>query len=224
MTAVGMLVLFGGCRDDGPCVDVNDVTACFGAGAPALRTRVVPRGSAPRAGWRCEGAPGSRRCEDRARGASRWECQGDRCEQRNARLPDDGQWECVDMDGAVICRGWSPAAAVVPGRPDPGWRCGARASVPLDRICVDFAPDLPEGAARGWRCFYEHSGGEHRICIRESQTPRLGARCGAGQDACGPHRACVAGRCLPEAPAPACWLDGDCGPGRRCKDGSCRAS
>ena len=113
-------------------------------------------------------------------------------------MPDDGELECVDLDGAVVCRGGAPAAGVVPGPPDPGWTCGARRGS-VDRICVDATPELPEGATRGWRCRHTHERGERRVCRADPAAP-------------GPK--------AERLPPPSCWLDKDCGAGV-CRRGSC---
>jgi hypothetical protein len=134
-------------------------------------------------------------------------CAAGSCEQRVPRLPDDGEWECVDLDGVVVCRGGVPAAGVVAGPPDPGWTCGTRrgsggprpASSGPDRICVDLAPELPDGAARGWRCRFTHDHGERRLCRADP----------------------AAAPPAPEPlPPPSCWIDPDCGAGT-CRRGSC---
>jgi hypothetical protein len=125
-------------------------------------------------------------------------CTSASCEQRAPRLPDDGEWECVELDGVVICRGGVPAAGVVAGPADPGWSCGPRRGS-ADRICVDLAPELPDGAIGGWRCRFTHERGERRVC-RADPT--------AAPPAPTP------------VPKPSCWIDRDCGSGT-CRRGSC---
>ncbi len=187
------------CRDPGDCLDVYDVRVCYAAAGEA---RVAHR--------------------DRARppGGGPFRCQGDHCEQRYARLPDDGFWECVDLDGAVVCRGGEPSAGMIAGPPDVGWTCGLRASQPSERICVDLAPDLPYDDRTGWRCRYEHTGGEHRSCTRDAHAPKLGAACARAAD-CAAGARCVGARCVPPRPAPSCWLASDCKAGQSCRYGSC---
>src|SRR6266567_425961 len=130
------LFLLGCSPSRSDCLDVYDLQVCYA----------------------CGGAPCVGAAARRARGG-RFRCAGDACEQAAPAMPDDGEWECVDLDGAVVCRGGIAPAGVVAGPADPGWRCGARRGS-TDRICVDLAPDLPDGAARGWRCSFSHERGE----------------------------------------------------------------
>jgi len=147
----------------------------------------------------------------------RFACTGDRCEQRHPRLPDDGEWECVDMAGASVCRGGEPAAGVVPGPPDGRWSCGARGA---ERICVDLAGDFPGGSADGWRCRYENAPRPRRLCQRDAAAHHLGDRC-TPREPCVDGAQCRDGRCQAPPPRPSCWLDSDC-PGSACRFGSCR--
>lgn len=146
-------------------------------------------------------------------------CAAHSCRQAYARLPDDGEWECVDQAGAVICRGGDPPAGVMAGPPDRRWRCGPRPGG-AERICVDLHPDFPGGAARGWRCRHEGGVRPARSCQRDPDAHNLG-------DPCAPARPCVDGatcedgRCQAPALGPGCWLDQDCGLGV-CRFGSCR--
>src|SRR5688572_11068678 len=119
-------------------------------------------------------------------------CENDRCEQRYPRLPDDGQWECVDLDGVALCRGGAPPAGVASGPPDRGWRCGARRTSG-EKICVALSPAFPDDRSH-WRCAFEHRGGERRICVRSPGAPRPTPLLSSG--------------------APECWIDTDCY--RRC--------
>jgi hypothetical protein len=134
-------------------------------------------------------------------------------------MPDDGEWECLEHVGVVICRGGARVAGVVAGPSSEGFVCG-----PLSgdeerrRVCVDAAPDLP--SADGWGCDFLEEGPLHegaayvRRCARDTMM-RLGSPC--ADVACPEGLACVHGRCAlaREAP-PDCWLDGDCPEGARC--------
>jgi hypothetical protein len=125
-------------------------------------------------------------------------CTGDICTQRHVRLPDDGEWRCAERDGVVWCAGGEPAAGVVSASAARGYRCGERrGSKVRERVCVDAAPDYPEGGAARFRCRFEQEQGVVRSCTRAPATPRP----------------------LPENARPNCWLDADC-PGR-CERGSC---
>jgi hypothetical protein len=212
------LVLVGSCAPR-RCVDVLDVTTCFDDGRVARVERRLPKVQQPAFGWRCEGAGEARRCEDRAQNAGPFSCEGSRCIERYPRLPDDGQWECIDVDGAVLCRGGQAPAGIVAGPADLGWRCGVRRGHSSERLCLDFAPDLPGGATRGWRCRFEHVPTERRICMKEPEAPHLAARCPPG---CSADARCIDGRCLPERMDPDCFFDEDCGQGRRCRLGACQ--
>jgi hypothetical protein len=205
----------------GPCADVGRVRACWSpecAGGVCASERTTPAGPAPRAGWRCDGMGGKRTCEDRRRNAGPFECDATRCVQRRPRMPDDGQWECVDMDGVAYCHEVSESAGVVPGAPDMGWTCGARRGH-AERVCVDMAPDLPEGEDR-WQCHFDHAADDQRVCVRAVQ-PNVGGPCSA-TGACPASASCVGDVCLPSRrPEPACWFDADCEPGMRCRWASC---
>jgi hypothetical protein len=201
------------------CADVLDTRACWlGAGPDAVRRVVRPLPSHPSTrGFRCSGRGAERVCEDRRHGSDGLACQGDRCTERHPRLPDDGEWECADLDGAVVCRSWAEAAGAVAGKPDPAWVCGPRAGAPKERICVDFAPERP--ADEPWSCGFQHDPGQvARVCTRGGPGP-LGRACGGG---CPFGSACVGERCLPLLPEPRCWIDADCGEGKKCAHGSCR--
>src|SRR5262249_53676340 len=143
-----------------------------------------------------------------------WTCKRD-CEQGYPRLPDDGQWECADLDGVAVCRGGVAAAGVVPGPPDPGWRCGAKPDG--ERVCIDATAETPAGG-RGWLCHFTHAPIERRVCEHDAKGPPVGAPCEAG---CAPDTHCAGGRCELDEPKPGCWLDEDCH-GGRCMHGSCR--
>jgi hypothetical protein len=133
--------------------------------------------------------------------ASAFLCREEQCSQRHVRLPDDGEWRCADLDGAVLCAGGETAAGVVPVGAGRGYRCGERrGSARRERVCVDSAPDFPPGGRAEYRCRFDAEHGLTRECApRETQ----------------PNDAVAA---LP-ARAPECWLDADCqGP---CVKGYC---
>jgi hypothetical protein len=140
------------------------------------------------------------------------------CRQSHARLPDDGEWECVDLAGAAVCRGGDPPAGVVPGPPDPRWSCGARAGG-AERICVDQRADFPDHRAQGWRCRYQNDPRPARVCHRDPAAPHLGDGC-TPREPCVDGATCRDGRCVAPPPAPSCWLDSDCQ--GVCQFGSCR--
>ena len=180
------------------CVDVADLRACYGAGAVTWTVRAEsPRRGSP---FRCDARAG--------------------CEQQHPALPDDGEWECVELAGAVICRGGEAPAGVVAGAPAAGWSCGGPVGN-HGRICIDYAPDRPD---RGrWTCRFDHRHGVRRICVAVAagvDPPALGARCDPG--ACPRGAICAHGRCVPPAVAPpACWLDADCAGGSACVLATC---
>jgi len=209
-------------KDVGDCADVAQVRVCWPAdgSTPRVRLRPLPDAPRPSAGWRCHGRGLVRRCEDRARGAGPFVCEQDQCVQRYPRVPDDGEWECIDLKGVAVCRRGVAPAGVVAGPPDRGWRCSARAGAsPPERVCVDYSPDLPDDES-SWRCRYEHARGQQRICRRVRKPARLGGVCDA-QRSCPRHLSCAAGVCLPHRPDVSCWFDDDCGDGRVCRLGTC---
>ncbi len=209
-----------------PCADVGDLRACWDGDGPAcaggvcLVARPLPAAPPARDGWRCHGEGSERRCVPRRLGSGAFDCDGAHCTQAEPRLPDAGFWECIDDDGIVVCRGGEPAAGVFPAAPDPGFACAGRRGERGQRVCIDASPDRPDAQARGWRCTFEHEGGERRVCTRDADAPAVGAPC-EGPGACARGTACAAGRCLPVRLAPECWLDRDCGEGRWCRFGTC---
>jgi hypothetical protein len=215
---------------EGACADVGTSRVCWDeTGAPTLVERTLPRAAATTAmGWRCAWPGPTRHCVDRAASAPAFRCEGPRCTQPHARLPDDGEWTCVDSAGVVVCVGGARAAGIVAGPPDVGWICGARSPRAHDdlggRVCVELSPDFPDGNEAGWRCRLENGPAPARVCERSS----VGRVEAALSDACAPARpcvdgaTCVAGRCVPARPAPSCWLDTDCATGA-CRFGTCRA-
>ncbi len=219
--------------DNGECSDVADVRVCWGGvavvgsecesgdfGTICVSDRELPTRSQPVAGWRCAGVGADRSCFDRGLRAGRFECVGKTCTQRYPRMPDDGEWECIEMEGVVMCRRGVTPAGVITGPPDSGWFCGLRAGTETgERICVDFSADLPTGAERGWRCRYDHSRRERKICKPAPAGPALGASCDHASP-CPDRLVCAVGRCLPAAPAVQCWFDKDC-EGGECHLGTC---
>jgi len=222
------------------CADIADVRACWGAeltgpgcaGGACLVERTVP--AFPSAsGWRCDGQGAGRACSARASRSTPFVCSKGaggkddaawRCVQRQPRLPDDGEWDCAEVDGVVRCTGGQAASGVVAGPPDPGWLCGPRRGS-SERICVDFSPDVPERGISpvepaAWRCGYDRSGNLTRFCVPGGAVRRLGGACTAPAD-CPAASICAGGRCLPRRPEPACYLDGDCGGGAACRFGTC---
>ncbi|MET0343421.1 MAG: hypothetical protein ABW252_20590 [Polyangiales bacterium] len=207
------------------CLDVGAVRACWDARAP-LPCRegrcLVPRPPAPHAldaaSLRCAGLGSARRCDERARDASAFACAGSTCVQERARAPDNAEWECAEVDGAMVCRRVAAAAGIPDGATDPAFVCGVRTRDGA-RVCVDFAPDRPPVFA-GFRCTVAYAGGTRRRTCRASERLSVGDACTADA-ACPRDALCVEGRCLPPPPAPTCWLDADCADGARCRWGSC---
>ncbi|HMI85595.1 MAG TPA: hypothetical protein VK550_15970 [Polyangiaceae bacterium] len=144
--------------------------------------------------------------------------------QRYPRLPDDGEWTCSDMGGAAVCSGGDPPAGAPFNTSDPTFICGQRRSAGKaredgERVCVNLAPDFPDGVARGWRCHYAADDGVTRICDRDATVHVIGDPCDA-QAPCLDGLRCVARRCTPEPPSPSCILDADCAEAV-CRWGSC---
>lgn len=138
------------------------------------------------------------------------------CEQREPPLPSDGEWECRDELGAIVCRGGEPPAGVLEGPRDPGFECARRAAG--DEVCVALDPPRPPGGRH--RCVLEHEHGELRRCTPDPDAPTLLAPCDDAA-ACAPPLRCAARRCVPpERSEIACWLDADCAEGA-CVLGRC---
>jgi hypothetical protein len=199
--------------------------ACWtGRGAKDIRTapRRAPRVRPSPLGLRCHGSGNAVGCFDRSRDATPFRCDGPVCRQHAPRLPDDGEWECADFSGVVVCHGGLRPAGVPPGASEPGFVCaerrGARAA-PGERICVDLSPDFPEGKAAGQRCRFETEGALFRVCMADPAARAAGDACDVSH-ACDADLFCVEGRCLPRRPEPACWLDIDCDK-KACRFGSC---
>jgi hypothetical protein len=152
-------------------------------------------------------------------------CAHTRCVQPYPRFPDDGEWTCTDMAGATVCSGGDPPAGVPFNRLDPTWICGQRrkagaARTDGERVCVNFAPDFPDGTARGWRCHYATEDDVRRVCERDPTVGIIGDTCGKRGGPCLDGLRCVGGRCQPDPPSPSCVFDGDCDEGA-CRFGSC---
>ncbi|HKU45059.1 MAG TPA: hypothetical protein VJR89_43165 [Polyangiales bacterium] len=202
------------------CSDLGARRVCWRDAEPQLVARELPAGPAPPEGWRCGGAGSERTCEDRYRNASRFSCGTQRCLQARPRLPDDGEWECVELSGIVYCHSRGPFAGLREGPLDLGWSCGPRrGSASGERVCVDLDADRPSGGA-AYRCRFELA---HGVAARSCVPTRellAGSACSAAQR-CPDGTSCRAGVCLPRRPRPACWLDGDCAAGERCELGTC---
>jgi hypothetical protein len=202
------------------CADIADVRVCWRGATPEIVPRALPRVPATPRGFRCGGVGRERVCEDRARNGSAFDCGTTRCQQERPRMPDDGEWECVEMSGAVFCHSRGPVAGMHTGPMDLGWLCGARLGVSGgERICVDLDPDRPQLATHRSCRFELRLGMQQRSCTR-ADKPILGDACVASS-ACPSGSRCEAGLCLPGRPEPACWLDRDCGEGAKCVLGTC---
>lgn len=204
------------------CVDFGDVRVCYDDGVARQVPRTLPAGPPPPEGFRCGGAGRARVCDDRARNGGAFDCGTTRCLQLHARMPDAGEWECVEMVGVAFCHSRGAAAGVAPGRRDLGWLCGARhSSVGAEReqICIDTAPDRPRDT-RFRRCRYEQRRGATQRSCEPARGPIAGDPCDQSTH-CPADTRCQASVCVPGPPNPSCWLDGDCGPGARCALGSC---
>jgi hypothetical protein len=200
------------------CADVRTARVCWtgdGAAGVVSVPIVPPPGPVPPRGFRCAGAASERRCRDRAFGSDDFSCTGSRCTQRHPRLPDDGEWECAELSGAVVCRGWSPAAGVLAGPADPGWLCGVRRGADPERICVDFSPDVPRADAL---CHFAYEPDQPKRICDDEDAPLLGEGCQRG---CPLGSVCRSDRCLPLEPHPGCWTDRDCASHEKCALGSC---
>ncbi|HVZ71011.1 MAG TPA: hypothetical protein VHJ20_01440 [Polyangia bacterium] len=143
--------------------------------------------------------------------------------QRPARLPDDGEWTCVDSAGVVVCVGGEPAAGVVAGPPDPAWRCNARVAAAHDdlgaRICVDGAPDFPDADRARWRCRIENGPSPKRVC-EHATAASIWNPCDRAHP-CVDGATCTDAHCVVPSTTPSCWLDTDC-PSHACRFGTCR--
>lgn len=134
------------------------------------------------------------------RPSSPFDCDARACVQQHPRLPDTGEWRCAERERVVWCAGGEPAAGVVSGPADPGYRCGKRWGRPgSERICIDTQPDFPFGQREGYACRFVQERGIARHCAPDAAQPR----------------AAPAARAVP-----GCWLDRDC-PSGRCDRGNC---
>jgi hypothetical protein len=217
------------------CADVGTGRACWGElaagrdckGGACVVPRPTPEGAAPALGWRCEGRGKSRVCVDRRYNSSTFSCDAvGSCVQPEPRMPDDAEWECVDIDGVAYCHATAEASAVVAGPADLGWTCGPRRGS-RERVCVDLSPDRPD--ARGYKCTFQYSRFyPTRVCVR-SDVPTVGSACGqaaagGSKEACPADATCTGGICVPPRPDPGCWIDADCVDGARCRWGTCTGS
>lgn len=214
---------------NGDCADVGgSVRVCWGA-KPALGAndavafeRPVPALAVSSLGFRCTGVGAGRRCRDRELDAPPFRCNGEVCTERHPRVPDDGEWECAAIAGAVVCRGGQSPAGVPRGAVDSGFFCGnrtARGVLTGERVCVDFSPDFPDGNGAGLRCRYEAERGLARVCEPDRNARAVGDACDRARP-CVDGAHCVSGRCVPGRPEPSCWIPADCDHGT-CRFGTC---
>jgi len=203
------------------CSEFGELRVCYEADVPHRVPRSLPEGVAPPFGFRCGGSGRARSCEDRAANGGAFECGTTRCIQLFPRMPDDGEWECVEMSGLTFCHSRGPMAGASHGPRDLGWLCGARRGVADggEEICVDAAPDRPRDPSMR-HCRYEQRLGATVRSCGPGRGLLIGDAC-SRKDACPKDSTCKEGLCLPRRPAPACWLDADCGAGARCALGSC---
>lgn len=202
------------------CADVGAHRMCWKGSQRFEVPRPLPAGPRPPAGFRCTGMGGSRVCEDRAHQGGTFSCAAERCLQARPRMPDDSEWDCVEMSGVVFCRARAHAAGIADGPRDFGWLCGPRRNLsPPERVCVDLDADRPD-LERDWKCRYEFAHGQaQRVCVPATE-PMIGSACDAAR-ACPAASSCQEGRCLPPRPEPACWYEQDCGESAVCRWGTC---
>ena len=205
------------------CSDFGDSRVCYEADVARRVARSLPEGLVPSASFRCGGSGAARSCEDRAANGGTFECGTTRCIQLFPRMPDDGEWECVEMSGLTFCHSRGAMAGMATGPRDLGWLCGPRRGVAGggEEICVDTAPDRPEDS-RFRHCRYEQRLGATVRSCGAGRGSLIGDPCSADAS-CPKDSSCQEELCLPRRPAPACWLDADCGSGARCALGSCVA-
>lgn len=212
------------------CADVTgDLRVCWGApdgpgcsSGICVSPRPQPKIAISPLGFRCTGSGAKRLCRDRELDAPRFRCDRARCTQRHPRLPDDGEWECASIAGAVVCRGGQPPAGIPKGSSESGYVCGARKTrtgAVNERICVDFSPDFPDGKGDETRCSFESEGGVAMVCERDPNAHSLGDTCDRAHP-CIDGARCVASRCVPVRPEPSCFIPADCDHGT-CRFGTC---
>ena len=179
------------------CVAAGAGTVCLAAGA------AEPPEASPD-GWQGYVAGEQVVMLWRRAGNDPWRCAGAQCVERHPDRPSADEWECVDDDDRVLCRGRFMRGI------DPRWRCAPFG----DRfLCLDRDPDDPPGGdPRAWRCFYDDSTRTGRNCARGE--PRPCRQCPG---------ACVSGRCWTSRGVPGCYFDADCLPGWACRVGICVA-
>ena len=172
-------------------------------------------------GFRCVGSLQERLCFDRRDGVGAFACEQERCVQPYPRVPDASEWWCADAGGAQLCLRRHTASGVRLDRPEAGFLCGERKTRGKrtgEMLCIDYAPDFPDGHAGHWSCHYQSEPRLERVCLRET-TRALGAECNADAPCIAGNR-CISGHCVPYVDKPNCWLDADC-ESRRCRLGAC---
>ena len=201
------------------CADVGEGRVCWDPQCkhgicPVSRT--LPRSRAL-GGWRCRGMGKTRVCEARGTHGRHFRCQGEICEQKEPYFPSSAEWECLEQEGVVICRGgFGPSGLPAPERPS-AYLCGPRRGHSSEQICIDFSPD--RSATRSQCRFARRLEGGGRVCS-DGSTPPLGRPCTRSR--CSPSLRCVEGSCWPAEPRPECWVDPDCGKEQHCRLGTCR--
>lgn len=176
------------------CASAGAATVCRAPGA------AVPPEPAPD-GWQGHVAAGLLVARWRRADNAPWRCGGTSCAERRPDRPSAAEWECIEGDGRVLCRGRDGRGI------DPRWRCAALG----DRfLCADLDPDHPAPEdPTAWLCAYDDSTKLGRFCSTEAHP--VGPCPGPT----------AAGRCWPFEPVPHCWFDDDCPAGRRCRIGEC---
>lgn len=164
----------------------------------------------------CSAQGDTMRCESSEPDSGHFRCKGTVCRQAHPRLPDSGEWECVQVAGVLRCAGGASAAGVVPAPVSASFVCGDRRRHEGERVCVDLAPTPPPAGFDD--CKVVHEPRPVRVCQRGG-TAAVGQACSA-QAPCVDGCQCVEGFCLPPRPVADCWLDADCESGV-CRFGSC---
>ncbi|MBI5500748.1 MAG: hypothetical protein HY907_10940 [Deltaproteobacteria bacterium] len=180
------------------CASAGAATVCR---APAAATPAEPSPD----GWQARVTGRTILAAWRRAGNAPWRCDGPRCTERRPDRPSPDEWECVDGDGRVLCRGRFLEDL------DPRWSCA-----PLGErfLCVDPDPDYPDpNDPTAWRCFYDDSLRTGRDCNPQTPTAPPPPCPGVWHD----------GRCLLARTRPECWLDRDCTGNRTCRIGFCVA-